>query len=910
MQGKKILKALPLVWAFRHVIPWRMKANLEMIEEAIPTKPSSPKDEGLSAVTPAMAQYLALKATHSDCILFYRMGDFYELFFDDAVAASKILDIALTKRGKYNGEDIPMCGVPVHSHEAYLEKLIRSGVRVAICEQMEDPAEAKKRGAKAVIARDVVRIVTPGTITEESLLDARAANYLAALAPQVGGYALAWPDISTGEFKVADVAAAALSMELSRVNAREILVPQSMAALPLLVDFKAVLAPQPDNLFDARKSERLLREAYSVATLDVFGHFSQSELGVCGALLDYVRLTQKTALPRLDTPTREELGAHMLIDAASQRNLELMATLSGSRRGSVFSVIDETITSAGARLLASQLAAPLTDVARIHARLDNVQAFFDNASLRHAARAILKSCPDMERALSRLCLGRGGPRDALAIAGGLRAAQQLRVELELAKNLPDELLALAPLLGGHEVLTDTLLTALKQEAPMLARDGNFVNAGYHAALDELRDLRDESQKLIVALQQKYCDETGISALKIRFNHMLGYYVEITQSQQPKITATFIHRQTLANNMRYSTVELSELERKIGEAADRALKLELEIFAELVAAIQASAERIIATARALAQIDVSAALAQLAASRGYARPVVEMGLAFDIRSGRHPVVEASLKAGGSAPFIGNDCNLESSQRLWLLTGPNMAGKSTFLRQNALIAILAQMGGFVPAASARIGVIDRLFSRVGAADDLARGHSTFMVEMVETATILHQATARSLVILDEIGRGTATFDGLSIAWAVVEHLHNATQCRGLFATHYHELTELTGSLAQLSCHTMKVKEWKGELIFLHEVAAGSADRSYGIHVAKLAGLPGSVITRAADILHQLEKEQRGHAGLAESLPLFSYAPQPVRDPKLEAVAAEIEALSPDSLTPREALDVLYKLKKLAV
>lgn len=868
-----------------------------------------PEKNEQEGVTPTMQQFLAIKARHVDCMLFYRMGDFYELFFDDAVLAANILDIALTKRGKHNGEDIPMCGVPVHSHEAYLEKLIRSGVRVAICEQLEDPAEAKKRGYKAIIQRDVVRIVTPGTITEESLLDSRQANYLAVVVGGSGGdYIIAWLDISTGEFNVTSASKPTISMELARINPRELLIPESLTATPELQDFKSIFAPQPDSLFDARRTERLLKEIYNLATLDSFGEFSPSEFSACGALLDYVKLTQKENLPRLDVPRREDIGAHMLIDAASQRNLELMVTLAGKRKGSLFSVIDETITSAGARLLAVQLSAPQTDIAAINERLDKVQAFVANSALCSTIRGYLKQCPDVERALSRLCLGRGGPRDALVVAAGLDAAQAARVVLELqSRELPERLHALAPILGGHETLIEHIRKALKSEAPMFARDGNFVNDGYSHALDELRRLRDQSQKLIVDLQQKYIVETSIASLKIRFNNMLGYFVEITAQHQSKINNDFIHRQTLANNLRYSTVELSELERKINEAAGNALKLEQEIFAELLTEIIASSEKIIATARALAQIDVSTALAHLAVSKNYVRPVVSGSLAFDIRGGRHPVVENSLRESGAA-FMGNGCNLENSQRLWLLTGPNMAGKSTFLRQNALIAILAQAGSFVPAQSANIGVIDRLFSRVGAADDLARGHSTFMVEMVETATILHQATPRSLVILDEIGRGTATFDGLSIAWAVVEHLHNITKCRGLFATHYHELTELTDSLSALSCHTMKVKEWKGELIFLHEVASGSADRSYGIHVARLAGIPASVIARAADILQQLEKEQRAAPKVAETLPLFSYMPPPP-EPKNNALLEEIKNISPDNLTPKEALEMLYKLKAMA-
>ncbi len=854
-----------------------------------------------------MQQYLALKNTHQDYLLFYRMGDFYELFFDDAVKASQILDIALTKRGKHNGEDVPMCGVPVHAYDTYLEKLIKSGAKVAICEQLETPEEAKKRGYKAVVNRDVVRIVTPGTITEETLLEASTASYLAALVRIDNEMALSWIDITTGEFWVSKIAPAQLAAELSRLAPKEILVADTLAQMPTLSDWKSQLTIQPANIFDPRRGERGLKETYAVTSLAAFGDFSPLMLSACGALLDYVKLTQKDALPRLDAPRVVQASDHMLIDAATQRNLEIMHTLSGDKRGSLFSVIDETETAAGARLLANWLSAPLTDVAKIDARLECIACLTQASDLRSHLRQHLSTAPDCERALSRLALGRGGPRDLLSIAAGLEAAHRARILLEKQEQpeLPEALFEIKNNLGGHESLIETLKCAVQSDCGLFARDGDFVAERYNAALDELRLLRDEGKRLIVALQQKYCEATGITGLKIKFNNVLGYFIEITQTHQSKVIAEFIHRQTLANNLRYTTVELGELERKIGEAADKALKLELEIFEELLTKVRASELHIIKTARALAELDVYGGLAELAVKRRYVRPTVDKSLAFEIEAGRHPVVEAALKE----PFIGNGCDLKPAQHLWLLTGPNMAGKSTFLRQNALIAILAQMGSFVPAASAHIGVVDKLFSRVGAADDLARGRSTFMVEMVETATILHQASDRSLVILDEIGRGTATFDGLSIAWSVIEHLHNVTKCRALFATHYHELTALTETLDALSCHTMKVKEWKGDLIFLHEVAEGTADRSYGIHVAKLAGLPADVIKRAAEILHQLEQQQLASGKVPASLPLFSYAPKAEVDPKAEALFKEMEVLNPDALSPKEALEVLYKLKNLA-
>ena len=871
-------------------------------------------EKELEQATPAMQQYLKLKAQHQDYLLFYRMGDFYELFFDDALKASAILDIALTKRGKHAGEDIPMCGVPVHAADNYLEKLIRSGCKVAVCEQLETPEEAKKRGYKAVVSRDVVRIVTPGTLTEESLLDARTSNFLVSVAQADGALALAWIDISTGEFRMSPAQMGNIASELARLAPKEILLPDALADSPyfknITDDFKQSITIQPVSVFDARRGERALKEMYSVTSLEAFGEINLAMLAASSALIDYVKITQKDSLPRLDAPRLQTSGDHMQIDVASLRNLEIMHTLSGEKRGSLFSVIDHTVTAPAARLLASWLVAPLTDVKEISARQDNVAYFLVASDLRTSIRHFLKSAPDAERALSRLAMLRGGPRDLLSIASSLKAAHHVRVLLERQEQpeIPDELAKLRNALGGHESLIETLTTALKEEAGLFARDGNFIAEDFSPALDELRTLRDESKRLIVALQQKYIDGTGINTLKIRFNNVLGYYIEITQTHQSKVSTDFIHRQTLANNLRYTTVELSELERKIGEAADKALKLELEIFSDLVEKVTDAEQAIKQTARALAAVDVYAGLAELASQYHYVRPRVDNSVAFDIKSGRHPVVEASLKKQGEK-FIGNDCNLADAQRVWLLTGPNMAGKSTFLRQNALIAILAQMGSFVPAESAHIGIVESLFSRVGAADDLARGRSTFMVEMVETATILQQAGNRSLVILDEIGRGTATFDGLSIAWAVMEHLHNHTKCRTLFATHYHELTSLTESLSSLACYSMKVKEWKGDLVFLHQVAAGAADRSYGIHVAKLAGIPAAVITRAASILQELQTKQAAGGKASASLPLFAFsAPQQAQEASPDALRDELSALQPDSLSPRQALDLLYKLKQL--
>lgn len=910
-----------------------------------------------------MAQYLEIKAGHPGALLFYRMGDFYELFFDDAVAAAEALDIALTKRGKHAGADIPMCGVPVHSHDAYLERLIRKGFKVAVCEQVEDPAEAKKRGAKSVVARAVTRLVTPGTLTEDTLLDARAHNYLAALA-RTGAEAmlgLAWVDVSTGRFEAMALPPAALAAELARLSPGELLVAEGMERDATVAQSGAALTVLPPARFDSTAAERRLKAHLGVAALDAFGAFARAELGAMGALLGYVELTQVGRMPALSAPRRVASTDAMAIDAATRTNLELVKTLQGESAGSLLSVIDRTVTGAGARELASRLAAPLTDPLAIAARLDAVEWFVDSRDMRRDLRLALKSAPDIARALSRLSLARGGPRDLAAIAGGLAAAHKLASSLDAASPsllpLPEEIASAAQALRGTAAnLRARLEAALAEELPLMARDGGFIARGHDATLDETRGLRDDARRLIAGLQTKYAGETGIAALKIRHNNVLGYYIEVPPRHGEKLVAppfsdSYIHRQTMANAMRFTTPELAGLASRIAEAAGRALEIELALFDELAAAVIAEASALARAASALAALDVATALAELAVERRYARPRVDASLAFDIKGGRHPVVEAALARSGEQ-FVPNDCDLSADatsaeqgaqsrrdapnkmsrrdapdnsaeqgaasrreaprqKRLWLLTGPNMAGKSTFLRQNALIAVMAQMGSFVPADEAHIGVVDRLFSRVGAADDLARGRSTFMVEMVETAAILNQAGAHALVILDEIGRGTATYDGLSIAWAAVEHLHEVNRSRALFATHYHELTALTGKLPHLANATMKVKEWKGDVVFLHEVGPGAADRSYGIQVAKLAGLPAPVIARAQQVLSALEKSSEGTktAKLIDDLPLFTASAMPAPVTRVSAAEDELKTVDPDTLTPKEALDLIYKLKALA-
>jgi DNA mismatch repair protein MutS len=866
-----------------------------------------------------MTQYHAIKAEHPDSLLFYRMGDFYELFFDDAVAASAALDITLTKRGRHDGADIPMCGVPVHAADAYLHRLIRKGFRVAVCEQTEAPEAARKRGGKSLVARAVVRVVTAGTLTDDSLLDARRNNFLAAIAQASGALALAWIDISTGDFAVTTVEAGGLDSALAAIEPGEILVPEALLTEPRLFDvfatWKHLIAPSPRS--DSHAAERRLKALYGVAALDGFDDYSRAETAACGALVDYIELTQKGRLPLLKPPARRGEGGIMALDAATRRNLEITRSQSGERAGSLLGVIDRTLTGAGARLLAARLTAPLTDATAIAARLDAVAYFVDGAARREDMRAILKSTPDIGRALSRLALERGGPRDLAAVREGLRAAAAARRGLagDGMDEPPQAIATAARDLGQHNVLIERLGRALLPDLPALTRDGGFIGPGYRPELDELQVLAKEGRRLIRDLERRYRDATHIASLKIKHNNVLGYFVEVTPVHADKLAAephsqTFIHRQTLASAARFTTAELGDLESRIRSAADRALALELALFEDLVGEVRERGAEIALAASALAVLDVSAGLAEVAVVRRYVRPVVDDSLAFEVRAGRHAVVEAALGAGDGA-FVANDCDLGAGQRVWLLTGPNMAGKSTFLRENALIAVLAQAGAFVPADAAHIGIVDRLFSRVGAADDLARGRSTFMVEMIETAAILNRAGERSLVILDEIGRGTATFDGLAIAWASIEHLHEVNRSRALFATHYHELTMLAAKLARLRNVTMRVKEWKGEVVFLHEVGPGAAEGSYGIAVARLAGIPAPVLHRAEAVLKTLEQGEQGGAvaRLAEDLPLFAASaaaePEAARSSALEEALADIR---PDELSPREALEALYRLHAL--
>jgi DNA mismatch repair protein MutS len=868
-----------------------------------------------------MAQYLDIKAQYPDALLFYRMGDFYELFFDDAIAASEALDIALTKRGKHEGADIPMCGVPVHAAEGYLLTLIRKGFRVAVGEQLEKPAEAKKRGAKSVVKRDVVRLVTPGTLTEESLLEARRHNFLAAFSEIRNSAALAWVDISTGAFHVMALPPVRFGPELARLAPSEVLISETQETQwdETIKDAGAAVTPMARGAFDSTAGEKRLLALFNIQTLDAFGDFKRAEVSAMGALIQYLEITQKGQLPLLRPPVSEAIASVMQIDAATRRNLELTQTLSGERGGTLLACLNLTVTASGARLMERRLSAPSLDLAEIAARLDAIAFGVEHTQIAQQLRIGLRRVPDLDRALSRLALDRGGPRDLAAIRTGLGQAMDLAQGCA-SSVLPAALQTAVSDLQGHETLVTLLETALTEEPPLLLRDGNFIAQGYDPDLDETRRLRNEGRSVIAGLQQEYSVQTAIQSLKIKHNNVLGYFIETTATHaekmlSPPLSDLFIHRQTTANQVRFTTVALSELETKILNAANHAQDIEQRHFDDLRAAVLAQAAQISLAAQAFAIFDVSLALANLAIRENWCRPKVDNSYAFAISGGRHPVVEHALKSQSGASFIANDSALDDN-KIWLLTGPNMAGKSTFLRQNALIALLAQMGSFVPATSAHIGLVSQLFSRVGASDDLARGRSTFMVEMVETAAILNQADHRALVILDEIGRGTATYDGLSIAWATLEHLHDVNKSRSLFATHYHELTALAGKLDRVENATVAVKEWQGEVIFLHEVIKGAADRSYGVQVAQLAGLPKTVVDRARMVLEALEKGERengsGAKALIDDLPLFAMAPSA---PPKQAVTApsQVDALlrdvQPDELTPRDALKLIYQLKDCA-
>ncbi|NIJ24240.1 DNA mismatch repair protein MutS [Sphingomonas japonica] len=862
----------------------------------------------LPAQTPMMAQYQALKAEAQDCLLFYRMGDFFEMFFEDARIAAACLDIALTARGEHEGDKVPMCGVPVHAATGYLQRLIKAGHRVAIAEQIETPEGAKKaRGSKALVARAIVRVVTAGTLTEEALLDTRAANWCAAVGEAGGGIVVAAADVSTGRFELFEADAGALGAVLARLDPAEVVVSEASPH----ADAATVLRPRGE--FDSSRGEERLKALFGVATLDGFGQFSRAALAAAGGLIAYLDHTAKGALPFLRPPRITASSASMAIDAATRESLELTQSVGGVRKGSLVDAVDRTVTGAGARLLAADIAAPLMDRTAIDARLDAVQRFHDDPAMRDAVRQALRTLPDIGRALGRLAAGRGSPRDLGQLRDGLDAAWHLGERLGRMAAPPPLLVELAPQLRGHGALIDLLKRALVPTPPIETAQGNYIAEGYDAALDDLRATGAGGRRAIAALEAEYRKRTGIAALKVRHNGVLGYHIEVPARAADALMAEgsgFTHRQTLAGVVRFNAADLHDAALKVTQAGSHALAAEAAHLEDLTAAALDRRLAIAETADALARIDVAAALAERAAEGGWARPVLVDHACFDVEGGRHPVVEDAIARTGGR-FVANDCSLSAASRLWLVTGPNMGGKSTFLRQNALIAVLAQAGSYVPAARAKLGLVDRLFSRVGASDNLARGRSTFMVEMVETAAILAQATPDSFVILDEVGRGTSTYDGLAIAWAVVEAIHEDNRCRCLFATHYHELTRLAERCEALSLHHVRAREWKGDLVLLHEVADGPADRSYGLAVARLAGMPPATVQRAKAVLAKLEAGRASTGGLAaglDDLPLFAAAMQ-VEEAAGDPLRDALEALEIDALSPRDALDALYRLKDIA-
>ncbi len=856
------------------------------------------------APTPMMQQYQRLKAEAGDALLFYRMGDFFELFFDDAKVAAGCLDIALTKRGEADGEPVPMCGVPAHAAESYLARLIRAGHRVAIAEQTESPAEARKaRGSKALVERAIIRLVTPGTLTEETLLESSAANWLAAIGRAGDDWAIAAADISTGRFELIGCGTAELAAELARLSPAE-----TIAGSPV----PGLRTTAGKGGFDSMAGERALKARFGLATLDGIGGPGRAELAAAGGLLAYLDATQKGAGILLDAPRRVSRSAHMAIDAATRDSLELCRSVSGSAAGSLLGEVDRCQTAAGRRLLASDISAPLTDKSEIERRLALVAWVHEDALRRERMRSALKAMPDFARALARLTAGRGSPRDLSVLRDGLSAADALAQDLGSEPDHPAQLENLLPRLTGHDALVDQFRRALVESPPIDASKGGYIAEGYDPSLDTLRSAASDGRRAIAALESRYRDATQIPSLKIRHNAVLGYHVEVSARHAERLMAPesgFAHRQTLAGVVRFNSPELHEEASRVVEAGARALAAEAAHAEELSRLAIASASSIVAAAEAIARIDVAASHAQRAVEGGWCSPHVTDDPILRIEAGRHPVVESALADKGER-FVANDLALGSDDRLWLITGPNMGGKSTFLRQAALVAVLAQSGSFVPANCATVGIVDKLFSRVGASDNLARGRSTFMVEMVETAAILSQATEQSLVILDEIGRGTSTYDGLAIAWAVVEAMHDQLKCRTLFATHYHELTRLAGRLDRLSLHHVRAREWKGDLVLLHEVADGAADRSYGIAVAKLAGLPQMVVARAKSVLSKLEAGRDATGGIAaglDDLPLFAAAAEP--EHAADPLAAALESFDPDSLSPRQALEALYALKRVA-
>ncbi len=860
--------------------------------------------------TPMIAQFLEIKTRVPECLLFYRMGDFYELFFNDAIIAAKILDITLTKRGFHKGDPIPMCGVPVHSHESYLHKLIASGKKIAICEQLEDPKEAKKRGPKSIVKRDIVRIVTPGTITEDNLLNARDHNFLTAIVQIRDKIALAWLDISTGEFFTENTPLHDLHNILHRLNPSEILIAEEKKSqfADIINLFENKFTFLPASRFDPKNSAHYLTEFFK-QDINAWGDFNDAQITAAGSLLDYVRIMQVNAMPHIRRLQNFKNQHFMQLDKTAHHSLEICQSPHG-RHYSLLGKIDKCRSSGGARLLKSWLNAPLFDLETIqnrHQAIDSMQKFIDNFQTYYQEIiSFLNEIGDMERALNRLSLNRGNPRDMQIIGHNLAISFQIKALFaHHIHEMPFLIQENFNQIHDLSYLHQKIQTALKNELPVLIRDGGFIAQSFSAQLDHVQQLTHNGKQILLALEQKYRKETGVENLKIKQNNVLGIFIEIPARHSEKLTTDFIHRQSTANTARFTTSELEQSARDIMEARQKSIAIEIELFESLKNDILTYSQEIFNIASALSFFDLTLSHAEFAKLHHYSCPIMSENQNLCITEGRHPIVELS-HISGQNNFIANDCHLSDENFLWILTGPNMAGKSTFLRQNALIIIMAQAGLYVPAKNAQIGLVDKLFSRVGAGDDIARGHSTFMVEMLETSMILNNATDKSFVILDEIGRGTATFDGLSLAHAITEYLHDKIQCRTIFATHYHELNQLNNSCKNLCPMHIAVQEYQGDIIFTHQIKQGSAERSYGIHVAKLAGINSDILKRAQMILQQLESEKNL---TTENLPLVDWQNQSdSSSQKFKEIETFINSTNPDELSPRDALDCLYHIKML--
>ncbi len=859
--------------------------------------------KALKDSTPMMSQYVAAKSECQDCLLLFRLGDFYELFFEDAKIASSVLNIVLTHRGKVKGEDIPMCGIPVATIDNYVSKLIKAGYKVAVCEQLENPKDAKKRGYKSVVKRAITRIISAGTLVEDNLLTYNKNNYLMSLVPvckkkkdKIDQISFSLIDISTGDFFVNTVDYSGISSVLENYAPKEILISSDFEDLAKSINkfSEATITKLPSSKFNPKIEKARLEKYFNVSTLDSFELSSDAELSCCGSVLEYLIITQKDNLRVLPTPRRISTNNYLVIDSDTSKSLEIMNNNGSEEKYTLIRALDKTKTAFGARMLASRVAMPIVDIELLKKRQECVKFFIENDELSNGLREILAQCPDFERSINRIRFNKFSPKDMENIRDALVVSEQVR-NIVFGKDIPyeeDHDFKNLPNLSG---LRDRLQSSLVEK---FQQNGDLIAEGYSSELDKLRYLKNHSEDLIMKLQDKYIYQTGINTLKIRNNAIIGWYIEIPLSQKNKILPEFMHRQTLVNNIRYTTEEMLELQDQILKASEDFSQLQSSIYNELVETVLQNYAAISDSIKLLALLDVYTNFSLIATERNYVCPEIVAEPVLEIESGRHPVLELLQN-----DFTGNDCDLTFDSRVCLLTGPNMAGKSTYLRQNALLIVMAQVGSFIPAKKAKIGIVDRLFSRIGASDDLARGRSTFMVEMIETATILNQATERSFVILDEVGRGTSTYDGLSIAWAVIENLYKNNKCRVLFATHYRELTTLSEKFKNIRCKTLKVQEWEGKVIFYHRIIDGIADKSYGIHVASLAGVPKNVIRRAKDLLIKLESKSETH-----NLSIDPSDQIELNYSVISPVEERLKNLNVNELTPLDALNLLFDLKKM--